>query len=324
MKRKDRFNSKSPSKKTKNEQSSDEIVGECQACTEPSTILLPNCKHSYCNSCFTQSFKTAIDQGNYYDKICCGPLPDSMIKEYLPSSVYSDYQNAKTQSKHLKRTCFSCQSDILIPPENANRGSFVCECGSEICINCNNAKHDGECTFTDIEEMLKNLAKESGWAKCPRCAFTVEKIKGCCYTKCTCKAEFCNRCSRAWRKAEGEAASRFHKCYYCSQVVISYEFDESEDDKREYHYKVVSIKKDIYTMAPENVLSFLDRAEQWTKDFVPKKGNYKKDIPINGLVMRKDELKIVPGSKKINAGTIDRVKEEIAKARRDHSIEAEE
>ncbi|KAL0484520.1 CUL9 [Acrasis kona] len=298
----------------------DEDAKECEGCTDPSTVDLPGCKHTYCNSCFVQSFKSAIELGNYHDKICCEPLPESMIKEHLPDKLCEEYFAAKERSKHLKRTCVSCQVDIFIPADAVESGEFSCECGTKICIQCNKLKHDGECTYSDTEIMLKDLAKQSGWAKCPHCGFTVEKIKGCCYMKCACKAEFCNRCSRPWKRAENQP--RHHRCHYCSQVVIGIEFEEDEEeeeDNRQYSYRILGRLRAVPIIGPSSVLAFLDKADKWVQEFVPKKGKHKTDIPITGLIMRKDELKILPGSKKISAGTIDRVKEELIRAREEHA-----
>lgn len=312
MKRKDTFEGAS-FKKTKLEAA--EIVGECVICFEPSAVALPDCGHTFCNVCVIKWFKTMIQTANFKDRICCGNITETMLKEILPKKIFEKYLSAKGLLKQLQRTCYSCQQEIYVPQADVDASFVTCnKCEASMCLNCNKMEHEGECVYTEFDQMLKNLAKENGWAKCPRCAYHVEKSKGCCHTKCRCNAEFCNRCSKPWRQAEGDLAHRHHRCYYCSQVVIGYEFKE-EKSSREYSYRVTGIGRPVPRMPKDEVRHFLDEADKWVEAFDPKKVRNRSDAPVYGVIMRKTELRILPGSKKINAVIIEKVKAELKRAR---------
>lgn len=322
MKRKDNpTDHSSASKKTKfNENVTSSSIGECLCCTNPSTIKL-NCEHTFCTECLIKSFQNAIEENKFSDRVCCHVIPDNLIKAHLPQENFTRYTEARKMSKSLLRSCQQCQKDLYISDVHIENGKINCGCGFILCVRCCKQEHEGDCILSDEEYTLLNMAKKKGWHNCPRCGFIVEKIRGCCYMKCSCNAEFCNRCGRSWKKAEGELASCHHRCYYCSMEIIKYEFTIHKG-KREYSYYVRGIQKAVSCIKNHQMREFIKRAQQWVDNWEePKKSKSSKSVPISGLSMKKDELKIVKGSKKINSATIEKVKEELNAVLKDHEID---
>ncbi|RVW49088.1 putative E3 ubiquitin-protein ligase RNF217 [Vitis vinifera] len=51
--------------------------------------------------------------------------------------------------------------------------------------------------------MLRELAQEKKWRRCPQCKFYVEKIEGCLHITCRCTYQFCYACGAQWTQHHG-------------------------------------------------------------------------------------------------------------------------
>ncbi|KAG4199372.1 hypothetical protein ERO13_A05G142700v2 [Gossypium hirsutum] len=86
-------------------------------------------------------------------------------------------------------------------------------CHRLLCARCKVSWHSGiSCEeYQKLSEdergsedlMVRNLAKEKKWNRCPRCHIIVERTEGCLHMTCWCKYEFCYACGAEWTHDHG-------------------------------------------------------------------------------------------------------------------------
>ncbi|KAI6679799.1 hypothetical protein NL676_033680 [Syzygium grande] len=202
----------------------------CEICVEPRTggdlFRIKGCSHAYCNDCVAKYVASKL-QDNVTRIGCpvsgCGGVLEAVYcRSILPPEVFDRWGNALCEALILEAERFYCPfrdcSALLIRDGGeVVRDSECPNCRRMFCAQCRVPWHmgvgceefqrlnEGERGREDI--MLKKLAEEKHWRRCPKCSFYVQKIDGCAFVKCRCGVEFCYRC--------GTQAQVSHYCPKC-------------------------------------------------------------------------------------------------------------
>ncbi|OMO65973.1 Zinc finger, C6HC-type [Corchorus olitorius] len=195
----------------------------CQICLESKerNLMFPisGCSHSFCSDCITMHVKTRLEE-NITRIMCPGENCRVMLglepfRPLLPKEVISLWDDLLCQ-KLVRETggpiIYCPFKDCSAPFSNESqeiiKESECLSCNRLFCAQCHVPWHVGiDCEeFQKLDEdergrediMLRNLAKENKWIKCPSCHMMVEKTEGCIHMTCRCKFEFCYRCGAEW------------------------------------------------------------------------------------------------------------------------------
>jgi len=182
---------------------------ECQICfanVDRSKGFNLQCKHVYCNECFQNYLKEAIENGKVIDITCpeldCKVLiKDPQVKKLCSKELYDKYlkfkENIKVNLDKQMKWCPKVNCGKVI--KKGKRAKVVCECGFAMCFCCGEAWHKGISCSKNFERMYKFWAKDKNIQKCPKCKIRVEKDHGCNHMKCTlCGYQWCWICGREY------------------------------------------------------------------------------------------------------------------------------
>ena len=182
------------------------------------------CVHSFCADCITKHVASKI-QANIHVVSCPGldcraVLELDACMPMLPKEVIERWNDALCEAMVLgapRLYCpFSDCSTVLMidnEGEEAVRESECPICHRLFCARCQVPWHPG----VDCEEyrrlnedergradlMVKELAKQKKWKRCPRCKYYVEKTQGCLHITCRCQFQFCYGCGAEWTSTHG-------------------------------------------------------------------------------------------------------------------------
>lgn len=203
----------------------------CEICVETRTggdlFRIKGCSHAYCNDCVTKYIASKL-----HDNVtrigcpvsdCGGVLEPEHCRSILPPELFDRWGNALCEAVISEGEKFYCPfrdcSALMIHDGDAAAMTLseCSNCWRLFCVQCKVPWHAGvECQeFQGLKEgererediMLKKLAESQRWKRCPKCSFYVQKVDGCAFVKCRCRAEFCYRC--------GAEAKVSHYCQNC-------------------------------------------------------------------------------------------------------------
>ncbi|KAI6679803.1 hypothetical protein NL676_033684 [Syzygium grande] len=181
----------------------------CEICVEPRTggdmFRIKGCSHAYCNECVTKYVASKLQDN--VTRIGCPSR--AAVASILPPEVFDRWGKALCEALILESERFYCPykdcSALLIKDGRAAMRESEClNCRRLFCVKCRVPWHagmgceefqklnEGEREREDI--MLKKLAEEKHWRRCPKCSFYVQKISGCETVRCRCGLIFCYRC----------------------------------------------------------------------------------------------------------------------------------
>ncbi|KAL9242214.1 hypothetical protein vseg_016235 [Gypsophila vaccaria] len=193
-------------------------------------FTIKGCSHSYCGDCMKNYVASKLQDGVSIVGCpvpdCKGVLEPEYCREILPDEVFERWGNLLCESVLLASQKFYCPfkdcSALLL--DDGVESLTQCECPScfrLFCAQCKVGWHAGiECSeyqklSKDEREkediMLRNLAKDKKWQRCPVCKFYVEKSEGCLYMKCRCGIAFCYSCGAV------NSDHRYHNCKKCGR-----------------------------------------------------------------------------------------------------------
>ncbi|KAK9705732.1 hypothetical protein RND81_07G077900 [Saponaria officinalis] len=209
----------------------DELTFLCDICADTKPryewFTIKGCSHSYCSDCMKNYVASKLQDG--VSRVSC-PVPDcagvlepEYCREILPSEVFERWGNLLCESVLLASQKFYCPfkdcSALLL--DDGDESVTQCECPScfrLFCAQCKVGWHAGfKCSeFQNLSKderekedlMLRDLAKNKNWQRCPACKFYVEKSEGCLYMKCRCGIAFCYSCG---------AVNQDHRFHYCKK-----------------------------------------------------------------------------------------------------------
>ncbi|KAI9092318.1 hypothetical protein K1719_027818 [Acacia pycnantha] len=177
----------------------------CEICTDTKQItqMIKNqtCHHSYCSDCMTKHVAAKIQ-----DSIIAVPCPGldcrsvfelEACRPWLPEDLSERWDKALCEVMFLQVHKFycpfeDCSAMMLVENEKDQQtaGETECPvCHRVFCPRCDVPWHTRvECkkyqklnkNKRQMEDwLLRKLAKEKRWRRCPKCKFYVERISGC-------------------------------------------------------------------------------------------------------------------------------------------------
>jgi hypothetical protein len=207
----------------------------CLVCFEdappaPCSVRLP-CGHATCDACWRGILAAQLDAGGRAaqcpEPACRLPLPLEDAARLLPKArlarlsalLARHYVAANPALRHCPAP--GCQGCLALPAGAAGaalaaaaaaaRGVDArCACGAATCFACGEPAH-APAACAQAAAWRAELAalraaapdRDRRWLRahtraCPGCAAAVEKRGGCNHISCTCGAQWCWACGRAW------------------------------------------------------------------------------------------------------------------------------
>ena len=206
----------------------------CDICADSKPLYesfkIKGCSHSYCFDCIknyvASKLQDGVSQINCPEPSCPGLLEPEYCREIIPFEVFDRWGKLLCESVILASQKFYCPfkecSALLIDDGGEMVTQSECpSCFRLFCAQCKVGWHDGiDCAeYQKLREderekediMLRNLAKQKQWQRCPKCNYYVEKASGCLYMKCRCGTAFCYSCGSL------HTDHAYHYCAKCGR-----------------------------------------------------------------------------------------------------------
>ncbi|XP_024179433.1 probable E3 ubiquitin-protein ligase RNF217 isoform X1 [Rosa chinensis] len=195
----------------------------CEICAEPKSrsesFGIKDCSHSYCTECMIKYVASKLQENVTFIKCpvpdCKGLLEPEYCRPILPPEVFERWGSALCEAVILGSEKFYCPfkdcSGMLIDDgKEVVRESECPNCWRMFCAQCKVPWHAGiDCAeFQKLNKderakediMLRKLAQNKEWKRCPKCRFYVEKSEGCMFMNCRCQTTFCYRCEHVLKR----------------------------------------------------------------------------------------------------------------------------
>lgn len=181
---------------------------DCEICAETKTskeaFSINGCCHVYCNHCIALYVESKL-QDNVVNigcpvPQCRGLLEAEDCRSILAPEVFDRWGTALCEAVISLEEKFYCpfpDCSVLLIREGKDediRESNCPNCRRQFCALCRVPWHEDlpceEFQKLNADErgredvMLRNLAKQMMWKRCPNCGFYVAKTSGCMYMKC--------------------------------------------------------------------------------------------------------------------------------------------
>ncbi|KAA8542025.1 hypothetical protein F0562_023177 [Nyssa sinensis] len=171
----------------------------CEICVEEKEVdeMFRNeyCHHSFCTDCISKHVATKIQESIHV--VTCPGLNCKGVLE--------------------PDTCRDCSAMLVNDNVEVIRESECPICRRLFCAQCYVPWHSGvECEeFQGLHEneraredlMVRELARDKKWMRCPHCKFFVEKTEGCVHLTCRCGFQFCYACGANWSESHGRLSN---------------------------------------------------------------------------------------------------------------------
>ncbi|GAV61615.1 IBR domain-containing protein [Cephalotus follicularis] len=199
----------------------------CDICVERKEsdrmFNIDGCVHSYCSNCVSKHVAAKI-QDNITIVTCpglnckavlerdtCGPVLSKEVLDQWNDALCKELISASPKIYCPFKDC----SAMLM---NDSEGEVIKEsecpfCHRLFCAECQVPWHPGvKCEdYQRLNEdergrddlMMRDLAKQKKWSRCPKCKFYVERTEGCPHITCRCKFQFCYGCESEWSLNHG-------------------------------------------------------------------------------------------------------------------------
>ncbi|KAH9715984.1 RING-type domain-containing protein [Citrus sinensis] len=182
----------------------------CEICCErkekDQMFKIESCIHSFCSDCISKQVATKIQVG-VITRVTCPGLDCKSVLEYdsckpvLPKEVLELWEEALCQELIDASERFYCPfKDCSAMLVYENDGETVISesecpfCHRLFCAQCYVPWHPGvnceEYQRLNVDErsredlMVRELAKEKKWSRCPHCKYYVERTEGCPHMTC--------------------------------------------------------------------------------------------------------------------------------------------
>ena len=163
------------------------------------------CGHLCCKSCWTNYFKTLINDAKVEEIKCvehdCKQIiPENFIFKYIKNDkkLISKYNKFKIRAEIIKdpnkKQCPKpdCQNYL---EKSKNTNYVKCKKGHEYCFECLRPPHGKSSCEQLMEKDFLKWKKNRVVKKCPRCKIFTEKNEGCNHMTCaSCKYQWCWLC----------------------------------------------------------------------------------------------------------------------------------
>uniref|UniRef100_A0A0E0M1A9 RBR-type E3 ubiquitin transferase n=1 Tax=Oryza punctata TaxID=4537 RepID=A0A0E0M1A9_ORYPU len=179
----------------------------CTICMETVDAIerfdIPGCTHAFCASCVRQYIAAKVEENvlsiGCPDPVCKdngGPLHPEACRDVIPPQLFQRWGDALCYLalSSLKFYCpFSDCSALLVDDpgdgEEAITNAECPHCSRMFCAQCRVPWHDGA-TCAEFQKLgkdergqddllLRKVAQDSKWQRCPKCKMYVERVEGC-------------------------------------------------------------------------------------------------------------------------------------------------
>ncbi|KAM0872534.1 hypothetical protein ACQ4PT_038653 [Festuca glaucescens] len=191
------------------------------------------CKHKFCAPCMTTYVEGRIrsselpipcpdptcGRGDDDDGGGRGELHPEKCKKAIDYGAFVDWGARLTESAIAPgRRAYCPNRRCGIPLETSGDAvparALCLACGYALCATCGMewSSDDGaglgahDCARGPDAMLLRKLARDSRWKRCPSCKMYVERIDGCNQMTCRCRFMFCYRCGRPSYRGQAGAA----------------------------------------------------------------------------------------------------------------------
>ncbi|GJZ92322.1 zinc finger, C6HC-type containing protein [Tanacetum coccineum] len=183
------------------------------------------CGHMFCFDCIRGHVAAKIQENitkvRCPDPHCRGIIGPEVCRLIVPKEVLERWEDALCESLILGAEKFYCPfkdcSALLVDDGGGTVTSSECpHCNRLFCAQCKVTWHSGiSCSeYQSLKKderdpsdlMLRDLAKNKAWKRCPKCNFYVERTTGCEHIACRCGYQFCYMCGNMWN-GEGSTSS---------------------------------------------------------------------------------------------------------------------
>ncbi|KAG8933603.1 hypothetical protein FRC02_011525 [Tulasnella sp. 418] len=173
--------------------------------------------HKYCLDCINQYIRTELEKGGegriVFPMKCpeCSrddwAMTDEVAERVLGQDVLNTWHFQKLLESIEKIYCPhpSCSALVEVPDVPGLEEATCPACQRMICVKCKTPWHPAlSCAENKLpqlgqtDQQTYNLAKRSGWRRCPKCRMIVERSEGCPHMTCRCGTHFCYRCGSAY------------------------------------------------------------------------------------------------------------------------------
>ncbi|KAH7521775.1 hypothetical protein FEM48_Zijuj07G0068100 [Ziziphus jujuba var. spinosa] len=185
------------------------------------------CAYSFCTDCIIKHISIRVQHNKFINSStvsCPGfdcldhVLELEACSSFLPKQVIEEWDEALCESAIFGSDKFycpfkDCSAMLIIDGEEAITQCECPICHRLFCATCYIPWHSGvDCEeFQRMNEdergredlMVKELAKEKNWKRCPHCKYYVEKTEGCLHITCRCNFQFCYACGSEWTSTHG-------------------------------------------------------------------------------------------------------------------------
>ncbi len=156
----------------------------CVSCHEIKEAVQVPCEHLYCRDCIRHLYtNAAVDETLFPPRCCRQPIPVSLVRHFLGSSITAKFERKAIEYGTLNRTyCSDASCATFIEPSHVHNSMGTClrpGCGRQTCTMCKRVAHAGSCPPGNPFEEIIRLARAFGWQRCQRCRTMVELGIGC-------------------------------------------------------------------------------------------------------------------------------------------------
>ncbi|CAG8524448.1 5971_t:CDS:2 [Paraglomus occultum] len=178
---------------------------QCNCCFEHRETHSLACMHNFCYPCLRQLFVKATTDETLMPVRCCGEEISIEVAERV-------LDDAELQAHLMKRLevisedklyCPNPLCSTFIPLDGEADDIALCTaCDSQICLDCRNYAHSGNCPEDPESAQIRELAIQEKWQECCRCHRIVDLYYGCNHMTCICRNEFCYECGEPWKSCD--------------------------------------------------------------------------------------------------------------------------
>ncbi|XP_037431095.1 probable E3 ubiquitin-protein ligase RNF144A-B [Triticum dicoccoides] len=211
---------------------------DCTICMETvpgvERFRIPGCRHAFCAGCVRQYIAARVEENllaiGCPDPGCKnGVLHPEECRRVIPAPLFHRWGAALCDMAlgELKFYCpFKDCSALLVdddPGDGDGDAAAKVECPHckrVFCAKCKVPWHEGvECAefqrLGDDERgredlLLRKVAQQSKWQRCPKCKIYVERVDGCTFIACRCGHCFCYLCGSTMARSN-------HYCAKCKR-----------------------------------------------------------------------------------------------------------